>query len=40
MLITGHQAFFTGEALTSIAATTIANLDEIEAGGPLSNQVS
>jgi D-lactate dehydrogenase len=32
VLITGHQAFFTHEALTQIAATTIRNLSDFEAG--------
>ncbi|MCS6931218.1 MAG: 2-hydroxyacid dehydrogenase [Acetobacteraceae bacterium] len=36
VLITGHQAFFTEEALTAIAETTIANLSAFEAqGAPL-----
>jgi D-lactate dehydrogenase len=30
VLITGHQGFFTAEALTNIAATTIANIDAFE----------
>jgi D-lactate dehydrogenase len=33
VLITGHQGFFTVEALTNIAATTIANLDSFEQNG-------
>ncbi len=33
VLITGHQAFFTEDALTAIAATTLANLDAFEARG-------
>jgi D-lactate dehydrogenase len=33
VLITGHQGFFTSEALTNIAATTIANLDAFERTG-------
>ena len=33
VLITGHQGFFTAEALTKIAETTIANLDTFEATG-------
>jgi len=32
VLITGHQAFFTYEALAQIAATTIRNLSDFEAG--------
>ncbi len=33
VLITGHQAFFTEEALTAIAQTTMANLDTFEDHG-------
>lgn len=33
VLITGHQGFFTREALANIAATTIGNLTDFEAGG-------
>ncbi|WP_108660814.1 2-hydroxyacid dehydrogenase [Acuticoccus kandeliae] len=33
VLITGHQAFFTHEALTAIAQTTLANADDFEATG-------
>ncbi|RRS01438.1 2-hydroxyacid dehydrogenase [Glycomyces terrestris] len=33
VLITGHQAFFTAEALEAIAATTIANLDAFACNG-------
>jgi len=33
VLITGHQGFFTVEALTNIAATTIANIDSFERTG-------
>jgi D-lactate dehydrogenase len=39
VLITGHQGFFTVNALTNIAATTIANLDDFANGGPLHNAV-
>lgn len=36
VLITGHQGFFTREALTAIADTTIANITDFEAtGAPL-----
>lgn len=36
VLVTGHQGFFTAEALTNIAATTIANIDSFEqTGAPL-----
>lgn len=40
VLITGHQAFFTEEALTAIAATTLGNVAEEEAGRPSPNRVS
>jgi D-lactate dehydrogenase len=39
VLITGHQAFFTEEALSNIAATTIANLSEFEKTGNCANAV-
>lgn len=32
VLVTGHQAFFTHEAYTTIAETTLANLDDFAAG--------
>ena len=37
VLITGHQAFFTRNALENIAATTVANLTEFETTGRCSN---
>ena len=40
VLITGHQAFFTEEALTAIAATTLGNIAEEEAGRTSPNRVS
>lgn len=39
VLITGHQAFFTSDALTNIAATTIDNLTAMELGAPFDNEV-
>lgn len=39
VLITGHQAFFTKEALTCIAATTIQNVTDFEETGKCKNQV-
>jgi len=33
VLVTGHQGFFTEEAMTNIAATTVANLDAFEGRG-------
>jgi D-lactate dehydrogenase len=40
VLVTGHQAFFTAEALHSIATTTIANLTAFEQGGAAVHQVT
>jgi len=39
VLITGHQAFFTEEALTNIAATTLEGVDAFEAGRTCPNEV-
>jgi len=39
VLITAHQAFFTKEALEQIATTTLRNLEELEQGIALSNEV-
>jgi D-lactate dehydrogenase len=39
VLITAHQAFLTQEALGAIAATTLANLDDLAAGRPCPNRV-
>jgi D-lactate dehydrogenase len=39
VIITGHQAFFTAEALENIATTTIGNLTAAERGEPLPNRV-
>ncbi|NJL90356.1 MAG: 2-hydroxyacid dehydrogenase [Coleofasciculaceae cyanobacterium SM2_1_6] len=40
VLVTGHQAFFTEDALGDIAATTIANITNFATNQPLTNQVS
>jgi D-lactate dehydrogenase len=40
VLITGHQAFFTRNALQRIAETTIGNITAFEQGLPLENQVT
>jgi D-lactate dehydrogenase len=40
VLITGHQAFFTAEALTAIAETTIDNISRFETSGRASHEVS
>ncbi len=39
VLVTGHQAFLTEEALESIATTTLQSLADAEAGRPLLNAV-
>jgi D-lactate dehydrogenase len=39
VLITGHQGFFTTEALTAIAATTLANIAAFEATGHALHEV-
>lgn len=39
VLVTGHQAFFTREALGAIAETTLANIDDFAAGRELGNAV-
>ena len=39
VLITSHQGFFTEEALTQIAQTTLSNIDAFEAGRVLKNAV-
>ncbi|MEL7077173.1 MAG: 2-hydroxyacid dehydrogenase [Cyanobacteria bacterium J06629_2] len=40
VIITGHQAFFTEEALNNIAETTLENITKFEADGIGANQVS
>lgn len=40
VLVTGHQAFFTKEALTKIAETTIANISSFERKGQAEHEVS
>ncbi len=39
VLITGHQAFFTTEALHNIAETTFANIADVEHGRPCANEI-
>ncbi len=39
VLVTGHQAFFTSEALHAISETTLSNLDDCAAGRPCPNVV-
>ncbi|WP_342237666.1 2-hydroxyacid dehydrogenase [Inquilinus sp. OTU3971] len=40
VLVTGHQAYLTAEALAAIAETTLASLSDFEAGRPLIHQLS
>ncbi|WP_033576904.1 2-hydroxyacid dehydrogenase [Dickeya chrysanthemi] len=40
VLFTGHQAFLTEEALTSIAETTLHNIKQLSEGVPCPNQVN
>lgn len=40
VLITGHQAFFTAEALTAIADTTIENISQFAATGRPAHEIS
>jgi len=40
VLITGHQAFLTEEALAAIAEATLASLSEAETGAPLTRRVT
>ena len=40
VLITGHQAFFTREPLTSIAETRIANITAFQVAGRAQHEVS
>ncbi|MDT8425255.1 MAG: 2-hydroxyacid dehydrogenase [Methyloprofundus sp.] len=39
VIVTGHQAYFTKEALSHIAETTVSNILDFVAGRPLLNQV-
>ena len=40
VLITGHQGFFTHEALEAIADTTLSNIQDIEEGRPCANVIT
>lgn len=40
VLITGHQAFFTHEAMTAIATTTMANIEAFAAGRSSGNEIT
>ncbi len=39
VIVTGHQAFFTKDALQNIAETTLSNITDIEQGKPCPNEV-
>lgn len=39
VIVTGHQAYFTKEALRHISETTISNIKAFKAGEPLLNRV-
>ncbi len=39
VIVTGHQAFFTAEALRDIAETTLENITDVQAGRDCPNQV-
>ena len=39
VLVTGHQAFLTNEALEQISKTTLANISNFENGEELVNEV-
>ena len=40
VVITGHQAFFTREAISNIAETTLANVSAFERGESSGNEVT
>ena len=40
VIVTGHQAFFTREAVSTICETTIKSFNEFAAGQPLSNEIT
>ncbi len=40
VIITGHQAFFTEEAISTISETTLRSISEFANGAPLSNEIS
>jgi D-lactate dehydrogenase len=39
VIVTGHQAFFTREAITTISETTLHSVTEFATGQPLSNEI-
>ncbi|WP_444634356.1 hypothetical protein [Cupriavidus oxalaticus] len=40
VIVTGHQAFLTREAVMTICEKTLRSVTEFESGKPLSNEVS
>ena len=40
VIVTGHQAFFTREAVSTIMETTLASISDFAAGRPLPNEIS
>ena len=38
-IVTGHQAFLTREALSTILETTLASISDFAAGRPLANEI-
>jgi D-lactate dehydrogenase len=40
VILTGHQAFFTREALGTILDTTLASISDFAAGRPLANEIT
>jgi D-lactate dehydrogenase len=40
VIVTGHQAFFTREAIGTICEATLQNITDFAAGKPLTNEVS
>jgi D-lactate dehydrogenase len=40
VIVTGHQAFFTREAITTICETTLRSVTEFATGKPLSNEIT
>jgi D-lactate dehydrogenase len=39
VIVTGHQAFFTREAITTISETTLRSASEFAGKAPLSNEI-
>ena len=40
VIVRGHQAFFTREALGTILATTLASVSDFAAGRPLASEIT